>query len=1390
MNKVLSRLLSGTVSVTSLVLMPSVVSAGTAPTPSGIVWERTNKTASNYAINHPFVQWLNPNSTKNGTTTPLLNSDKKIVAAGIFGGVSKIIYFDPGYNGGQLFWVDADKNGSTPTYIGNGGLNTNSFYVAGTGNFFGSGEKDGIVFRGADGTTVVWRMSSAGSIITAKLIQAAPTDFDLVAVGNFNGSGVDDIIFHHKTNGALVNWNLVDSGSSFTPSTGSGQIGTYSNSIYEFKYGDDIDGDGDMDLLLRRKDLGNVAEIIKTQGGALVAQIQIGDIGTLGVAPPSGNGTTDYSPEIIYKPPTTLPLTVSSGVNSKVAKDLGNISQSTSVVVGEGEVSGPLGYNTDSYFKFTLTQLSDVVINLSTSDVKGHGSDTNGNIVWGTIGSSNSSSNNFKQTTGKFNLTPGTYYYRVQNKVGSSSSQTTTPFTISIKAQAPSSTPTITDIDPGDEGSGVIGGANLGSNTYFISTQGDDIGLWKTDGTVNGTSRVKSFVEAESEIFVYNSALYFTADGKLWKSNGTESGTVLVKDIYPGNDAQIESFITSGGSLYFIATDSTGTADIWKTNGTTSGTVKYVDFTDDNSNPAELINFNGQLVYVANPDGNGRRIWRKPTTGNPVAVTSTSVLNAQELTVAGSNLFAAAAVGGVNSQGEEVNVELIRVNASWGVTTIDVNTGTASSTPTSLTAWGNDIYFSAIGSSGREMYRANATSGSATLIYDAYPGNDSNGEPNSSNPSGFTLINNQLYYRATDAAYGSELWKYNGSTSPSRITDIASGSASSFPYDIVEINNTVVFAASSDDTNFEPYFLSGSNAVQIKDINSGSNGSYPIAFLETPNGKGFFAANTNGNGFEPWITNGTSQGTFQLKNINTKQQGVISEGIHLNGWYYFSAYDKDKGQELYRTNGSTTQLVMDIETGVGSSSPTNFVSDGTYVYFSATKDGVTKLWRTNGSSTQIAVNINGATETDSIGEITNVGSTIYFTASNSSAETVVYRFTGSGSAIVSKNFGTAGFVTEMKALGSNVWVSATDTLANGDAEGFLPWKLTGSTATKISQAGSDNIASPYEFVKTDNGDVYFAAIVGEKGYELVRVASNATVGTLVSDTNPGAGSSNLTSITALGNTVFFAAYNGSNLTYYRTTGTPASTKPALYLNMDLGMSEDLNFIDQPDNGLQYRDYQALFPVVSASGKSIYTVGSFQNRIYDAKWSAGHNFCGVSGDGVYFQTRTGRVALQDFETEFQDPQLNNTQANTAYGFTNGNSTPSGLWNLKDVNALVSTEYGVPCTFSSFYNNKTYYAPIPDSRISQYENVRFGYSNGNLFIAGFTSKNGGVDIWKMPHSETFTNSLNGFGMPRTRNITYVGKFDIEFGTFEFNPSNTSMFIRGFDPTSKTNKQWKVQ
>lgn len=240
-------------------------------------------------------------------------------------------------------------------------------------------------------------------------------------------------------------------------------------------------------------------------------------------------------------------------------------------------------------------------------------------------------------------------------------------------------------------------GIVIGKTLFFVS--GASCGLWKTDGTTQGTLLVKADLHprAISGLCPYlgvnfNGTLFFSADTdehgrELWKSDGTPEGTRLVKDFAPGPDssearplavanghlfvsavrnnvselwtsdstsgdfvkvtpASIGScgvFSTTGGRLFFTAVFVEGKSCVlWQSDGTPGGTglVKDIAPVRDEANDEPLANVYGELLFTTGRDSLYQGIWKSNGTAEGTVLLQDLPINGRALfTVSGGHIF-------------------------------------------------------------------------------------------------------------------------------------------------------------------------------------------------------------------------------------------------------------------------------------------------------------------------------------------------------------------------------------------------------------------------------------------------------------------------------------------------------------------------------------------------------------------------------------------------------------------------------------------------------------------------------------------------------------------------------------------------------------------------------
>jgi ELWxxDGT repeat protein len=162
------------------------------------------------------------------------------------------------------------------------------------------------------------------------------------------------------------------------------------------------------------------------------------------------------------------------------------------------------------------------------------------------------------------------------------------------------------------------GGGNTGSGfpanmttmfgaVYFAATNGSQYGLFKTDGTTQGTRLVEPIPGTLKYFYTSHNLLYFiqvhphVATCVLWRSDGTAEGTWSLADL-AAPDAVIDYETLSSGLVFFRFRNS-----LWRTDGTDAGTYKLRSFSSD---IGWIASSGEELLLAANDGVRGLELWR------------------------------------------------------------------------------------------------------------------------------------------------------------------------------------------------------------------------------------------------------------------------------------------------------------------------------------------------------------------------------------------------------------------------------------------------------------------------------------------------------------------------------------------------------------------------------------------------------------------------------------------------------------------------------------------------------------------------------------------------------------------------------------------------------------
>lgn len=596
---------------------------------------------------------------------------------------------------------------------------------------------------------------------------------------------------------------------------------------------------------------------------------------------------------------------------------------------------------------------------------------------------------------------------------------------------------------------------------YFAATT-PDAGreLWRSDGTPEGTELVVDLMPGVDdgrpvELTVFDDALFFVATTpdlgrELMRSDGTAAGTFVVRDLGIGEtNSTPEELFVHDGLLYFSAIAGLSPfvgfgREPWVTDGTEAGTRFLADLSTGASDPADFTAHDGFVYFSADADGVGRELFR--TDGTPLGT------------------------------------ELV----------VDVNPGPGDSDPTDLVSYDGSLFFVAndTGTASPDVWRTDGTPGGSTLVLD----------PSSVNlPEQLVVFDGALFLAGRISGAGTEIVRsFGDAATTATFVDLQPGSGSSLPDELVVAGDTLYFTAQTTADGRELYAIDGATTTLI-DLAPGAAGTWPTGLVAFGDAVLF----TLGLGLdvEPWISDGTLGGTFQLANLLTGgSSSPHAVRVVAPGEAWFAADGDTIGAEVWRTDGTPrgTSLVVDVagQPLTGDADPRELTTAVGRTYFAA-DDGVHGLepWVTDGTSagTHMLADLRSGPFGSDPHTFTPVGSRVAFVADGDTGRQL---------------YGTDGAAVEL-----------------------------------IDPAPGGSESSPASLTVID-GLLYVTLFVDPIGAEPWTSDGTLAGTTLLADVFPGPQSGSLGDYTSFGDRVVFHGRNAATgHEPWVTDGTPAGTRP-------------------------------------------------------------------------------------------------------------------------------------------------------------------------------------------------------------------------------------------------------
>ncbi len=418
------------------------------------------------------------------------------------------------------------------------------------------------------------------------------------------------------------------------------------------------------------------------------------------------------------------------------------------------------------------------------------------------------------------------------------------------------------------------------------------------------------------ELTRVGNTLFFTAQGgggrELWKTDGSLAGTLRVRNIRPGPMGSLPRELTDvGGTLYFTADDGSGRA-IWKSDGTAVGTVMVLQ--DPNAYLYDLHAFIDRLFYISST-GAGHELWK--TNGNPggeqlVAPVAEGFPYIDALEAAGDNLYL------MRSGSEEEDGQLWMTSGYLGGTRLLKTLADSPFNP--MTGVGSRLFFrKGVGTTGHfptptALWTSNGTPRSTRRVKDLVP-----------DEWDYT-------YNVTDAGGTAFLqtpgavWRSNGFAGGTQVVASDFGGASPSYRNVMTYVAGIVFFTVQDGSQ-QAYLwksdLTGPGTQFVSDAEPFACLTLP--FQECPGrqsansvgmgGDLYYTSHGPGAGVELWRSDGTGPGTKQVLDIRPGWKSANPGSLTpIGNVLYFSANDGSHGRELWRSDGTDigTWMVANI----------------------------------------------------------------------------------------------------------------------------------------------------------------------------------------------------------------------------------------------------------------------------------------------------------------------------------------------------------------------------------------------------------------------------------------------------------------------------------------------
>jgi ELWxxDGT repeat protein len=493
-------------------------------------------------------------------------------------------------------------------------------------------------------------------------------------------------------------------------------------------------------------------------------------------------------------------------------------------------------------------------------------------------------------------------------------------------------------------------GWSAGPYLYAIDSErdGGSGDLWRTDGTVAGTARVRGNLGdllAASRVGneLYFAATTFAGPTALWRTDGTTANTREIARNVWGNG----EMLTVGAYVVFKGFDSVHGAEPWVTDGSVGGTRLLSDLMPgaSSSQPLDftLDPTGARVLFTADAPLVGRELFATDGTVSGTALFADIQPGVATASAAVASLVAARHRAFFAADDGRSGRELWVTDGSTAGTVMvaDLSPGAASTNPEGLAVAGDRVFFAADdGLHGRELWVSDGTASGTQMVLDAVAG------PGNGLPAGITPIDDRRIVCAMRRGNPTaDLLVSDGTTAGTYAVDLNGGHS---PHDFAVVGSTVFFIASHPLYGEELWATDSVTARLVRDIRPGQVSGVPVPRFAAFGGRVYFMGNDGQLGAELWVSDGTAAGTRLLADLTPGAGSSGAFGLTVAGGRLFWHAWTGSTTNLYVTDGTTVTQLLAL-----ANQPLSVLVECAGQLLFTSLDG--RLWRSDGTATGTVV---------------------------------------------------------------------------------------------------------------------------------------------------------------------------------------------------------------------------------------------------------------------------------------------------------------------------------------------------------------------------------------------------------------------------------------------------